>query len=340
MILYIATATIAAVVQGAQQISNYTSIQGFELRNVKFIAALTFETELTKAEVELRFQKISEQENNYSFRLYRFCARDWTLHCQGSVQVDYWGEHEHIFMETKTEKFQIAEANFCAISRAQSYSPESNSLYRMLANLSYQYGPSFQLLQDVCCNNNGQAAALVKPCSNDQTEQPSIQQSHIVHPAALDAVFQLALVGATDSGQASMSTIVPSSIKTIWLSSSGLTLPQTTATQITANTTLSDGNSLAASATAFSRERNEVLVELRGLQGLAVTGGSIDMPYSGPDYSHLCFNMVRKPDVELMSTSQILAYCWDGEKRKDFAGRKMRFHVCGERYCHDSVAQR
>jgi SAM-dependent methyltransferase len=317
MIIYPATAMIAAVVQGAEQLSRHQKIRGFELHKVLFKTALAFETPSTEVEVELRFQKTSRREDEYHFRLYSFQSGVWTLHCQGVVTNDYSEDRQPSFMNSFDMTYEKAKASFDHVTSASSKRTDNFTLYHLLSKLGYQYGPSFQLLEEVCCIEGGQAAALVKTVSQDCINRSAIKQAHVVHPAVLDVVLELALVAATNGAQASTPTMVPSGIGSIWISSSGMTLSQDIEIPVITQCTTMNRNRMTASATAFSRHSNEVFVQVRDLETRAITERVLDQHRDTSNHSNLTFDLVWTPDIELMTPQQVLNYCWEGERQKE-----------------------
>jgi len=82
------------------------------------------------------------------------------------------------------------------------------------------YGHTFQGLDDVRVDNNGNAIGSVDIKHWKVVDPHSKCKPHLIHPAALDAVLQLALTALSGSqGLENIPTVVPTCVKNLWISS-------------------------------------------------------------------------------------------------------------------------
>lgn len=313
MTVYPAAAMLAAVVQGAQQLSAGETISGFLLSDVRFVTALIFRSTTTAAEIELRLQSTGQERGQYSFRLYSHQSHSWELHCHGTLSIDYGDEKSPRDKVGSVSDFDMAEAMYGHVAQTARERLASATLYKSLFRLGYQYGPSYQLLDDVCYNGHAEATARIKRPPNFKRESEPINQPHVVHPAALDAMFELALVAASAGAQSQFPTIVPSGITSLWISDSGLTLANGNDIHMVAQTEREGTDGLIASATAFCRKTRIVLAEVHRLEGQAMTKKIENREHDASKYSNLCFDTISRPDIDLMGLGQLLDHCWQSE---------------------------
>lgn len=76
------------------------------------------------------------------------------------------------------------------------------------------YGPVFQPLHDVYCDQDGHAITTLAPYETE-TFQP-----HVVHPSRLDGIFQLCFTAV--GGLERTTTMVPTRVGRIWIPAVGL----------------------------------------------------------------------------------------------------------------------
>ncbi len=117
-------------------------------------------------------------------------AKQWALHCQGVVNTEYLDNDDPNVINILKEKYNTAHVELQNIKGTSNGRLDHLSLYRALEKFGYNYSSTFQLLQDIHCNENGQAAASMKSYSGEQTVENIINKPDItVDPAALDALL-------------------------------------------------------------------------------------------------------------------------------------------------------
>ena len=104
----------------------------------------------------------------------------------------------------------------------------------MTSRLSY--GPAFQRLQDIYCNDEGDTAGKLKSFQWITERDTNHFQNHVVHPATLDGVFQLSFAALSKGGREKMPTLIPTRVHRIWLASEGLSHPSSDLLRVYAKT--------------------------------------------------------------------------------------------------------
>ncbi|KAK6495993.1 hypothetical protein TWF481_002022 [Arthrobotrys musiformis] len=109
---------------------------------------------------------------------------------------------------------------------ASGYVP-THKFFDSIKKAGYNYGPAFQRISDLRHPGPGRVQARVfSYISSSGTSRRvhgtrAVDTNHIIHPATLDAFFQLPLANIVKE-QPNMPTMIPSKIKHLWLSRSGL----------------------------------------------------------------------------------------------------------------------
>ncbi|KAF2022424.1 hypothetical protein BU24DRAFT_338244 [Aaosphaeria arxii CBS 175.79] len=321
-IVYPAAAMIAAVLEGAKQLGELqesgSGVSGYEIRDARFINALVFPTAQTEIEVELRFRK--SDHNRYDYRLYSYRDENWTHHCEGTVRVQYdYSNNETVETPLRTQHpmrttLSRAVESFEGISLARERVLDNDHLYNQLFHkFGYQYGTTFQGLHSLASDGKNKATATIIPLEGDAKERANISQSHVIHPAALDAVLQLALVAAARGGEGTIPTVVPERINRLWVSSLGLNFPSDDGTEVkvVAESVMQTKRKMGASASAFSSNGRNLLIHVQDFEGTSISNNEA----SSSDEQQItrervCYRMEWQPDHSLMSSEQLADHCW------------------------------
>ncbi|KAF2728787.1 reducing type I polyketide synthase [Polyplosphaeria fusca] len=322
-LIYPAAGMIAAAMQGAHQLSAEGEITGYEVRNAEFLTALMAPKDANRIEIELRFRKVQTKESAnmnrsaYEFRLYSFHDEAWVQHCQGEIRVLFSSSKAGIRdREQPADEYERICSMHNDTCAAATTSLDTDMLYsNIFQNFGYEYGETFRLLQDMHCDSASNAAASLAALRGDAKARASIAQPHVIHPAALDAILQLALVAASQGGQRPIPTIIPERIHKLWISASGLRIPDTDAIRANAKSVMRGARKMEASASAFDANTGEVLVKVDLFEGTAVAGNTQAEKIPGR-IPQLCFRMDWQPDIDHLAPEQLLDHCWDGIRRQ------------------------
>lgn len=318
-IVYPAAAMIAAALEGARQLVDGREIRAYEVREAAFINALVFPNISTEIEVELRFRQVVQKDSaqvdksTYEFRLYSYQNETWTHHCQGIVCALYRTDRKSYFTQKDPVQAALQQAVevFSGMETSQARKLEKSALYeQLLRRFGYQYGATFQGLHSVFSDGQSKATARILPLSEQDKDRARIRQPHIIHPAILDAVLQLALVAAAKGGNNPIPTIVPQRVQRLWVSTAGLRFLDDDNICVIAESAMRSRRKMEASASAFCPGSNELLVEIDGFEGTSVSKVATNASMPEEAVGHLCFRMEWHPDVDCMSREQIMAHCW------------------------------
>lgn len=181
-------------------------------------------------------------------------------------------------------------------------------LYGRLQELGYGYGLAFQLLEAVRFDDGGMATGNVEISQANASNA----QAHTVHPTSLDAMMQLVSATLT-RGKDVMSTMVPTHIRKLWVSSSGLRDPGDST--VKAVVTLVPRNYRGIEATIFvlDKTRRNLLLQMDGLEMTIVSSSEVST-LPGTRAEHLCSQSERKPAIASLERTQILKYCERAQK--------------------------
>lgn len=181
---------VAMAVEAMRQIDGGAHDEGFTLRSVSLLAALTMnETIATEIILTMRPLRLTDNLDDsswyeFSIMSYNTSAGSWTKHCAGEVRQG----RDHV-----VEPMQIAD-----LPRKL----QSSSWYRVLKKAGMDYGPAFQGLEHLSAHPVANSA--VAHISNASGPADSAYQ---LHPSTLDACIQLFTTAACRGQARSFSTV-------------------------------------------------------------------------------------------------------------------------------------
>lgn len=183
-------------------------------------------------------------------------------------------------------------------------------MYEHFPKLGISYGPSFATLRNIQYNNHGKTTASVN--LHDWKRESATQsqdQEHVIHPAALDAIFQSAFTALTEGGTKSFPTLVPTKFRNLWISAE---MHGSDDAEVSVETKANFvGLRNAESCIHATSAATGKPFVVGGYEMIFVSGN--DRPTRSDDRSnHLCYYMQWKPDLTLMDFDQVTSYCCGG----------------------------
>lgn len=319
IIVYPAAAMIAAVLEGAQRLTEDRETLGYELEDVNMIKALILADASTEVEIELRMRRLETKSVAeatrplYEFRLYSYCDGQWSQHCEGHVRVECKSDRTSFAThDPRLEVLQQTMSDFDRLSNEGLRTLTSTDLYEHLfPKFGYGYGPAFQGLTNIYSDERAEACASIRPLKQEVKERLHIRHPHIVHPAALDAALQLAFVAASRGGTTNIPTIVPNRIHKLWISNDGLGFPEVNEVRLHASASMNHRRKMEASVSVLCAETDKLLMHVGSFEGKCISSAATNDTKQDQLMLRPCFRMDWKPDIELMSTQQVLNWCWE-----------------------------
>ena len=303
-LIYPGAGMLVMAIEAANQMADHNqSIVGFELKDIHFLSSINVPQDHLGLETQIVLHLFPETVTSISkysdFRIFAYEGKQWHEACRGFIRVQYRTK----FGEIDEGKEALEEIHRCR--EAEAKLTEScrrvmsiPSLYQSLKKSGFQLGPAFQRIEDGASGEHQQAKAVVKLFGWQASEYP---QPHVVHPASLDAILQVAIAGYTDGGQKTMPTMVPSSLRHLRISKAGLTHPQSARVKVSAWLTAEDNRGAEFDQSVLDMSDNQVLAQVQGMRLTIVADKSLN---DSDDLSqdHLnCYHVVYQPDPDLLS---------------------------------------
>jgi acyl transferase domain-containing protein/NADPH:quinone reductase-like Zn-dependent oxidoreductase/NAD(P)-dependent dehydrogenase (short-subunit alcohol dehydrogenase family)/aryl carrier-like protein len=307
LVLYPAAGMLVMAIEAIRQMTDNASgkIQGYRIRDVSFSKAIVIssnpqgtETQLTLRPSNDRSSKSAGAWSVFTVFVYEADSASWSECCRGAITVEHEEpvhpfavDEQRTLLETKMEQWQRGRAQ-CQ------FDVDVDKAYDIVKTSGIEYGPSFRGMQHAKWDRGNQATATVDMHYwRAHTESPYCEP-HVIHPATLDALFQLILLSRSNGGEDTFPTSVPTRLFNAWISADLLDAP-------------ADAKLIASSVLkkeSFRTHHASIIVAQVGSDRPCLTGememstvADASPSSSGKNGTakHL-FNIVWKPDIDLL----------------------------------------
>lgn len=296
-----------------QMVDADKQIAAYLITDATFSSPLTVTTEAQGTETQVQLRPLADPSTKassyYSFQVSTCNSNIWTETCRGTIQV--------VFEESETQVDGGREAsaslhNYRRVfedgMRKCSKSMDRKKIYEDMLSTGLSYGTSFQAIQNVSYDDSGIAFGYVNTLETIAPEVAAASQSHLIHPTTLDGLFQLIMVALSKSTDIQMPTIMPTRIGRLWISGQGISDSSTAIINAHAEADFTGRRKASGSMFALNADNSRILVSLEGTEMTAVTGNEGELLNQG-EQRRLGYKLIWKPDVDLLTASQVLAYC-------------------------------
>ncbi|TGO27881.1 hypothetical protein BPAE_0035g00240 [Botrytis paeoniae] len=308
--LYPATGMLVMAIEAACQTSSIDrKYVAFRFRDVQILRALRIP--LTDEGIDVEFYLRPAREITGKFLVwnsFRLCALDndeWIEICHGEIAIEYKDQvDEHNFEERNLEQSNRFEKG---LSRCKTFL-DVNRIYRHLSICGVTYGPSFQALRNIHFDGNDAATATMNLCHWATSQSFQSTQDHIIHPAALDSVLQISFIPITNGGEKVVPILVPTIFRELWISAGIRNSGHSAKAQ-----DISNAISIFTHAKLHgSKGETSIVAVITESKELHIFGefvgssaGLSTMPSENLVTSiGLCYNVVWKPDVNLLTQTR------------------------------------
>ncbi|KAL8893510.1 MAG: hypothetical protein Q9192_005191 [Flavoplaca navasiana] len=318
--LYPAAGIVVMAVEAMRQVLLSTTtrrLKGYRLMDVNFMKAvrLSTNTEGTQAQFYLRPQKTggSTASHRNEFRLYMLSNDEWIENCYGTIVAEYDEDEAEVDRGFENHQSLTRYQNVFArgVQRCDK-EVDSAQMYSNLDEYGFGFGPTFQTLDEISYNDEGEATATIDlhAWKNKVPAETRVIQQHVIHPTSLDGVFHLTVTAITRGGAVSIPTMVPTHLHSLWISNSLLTKPNHTSIKAFSSSRAKGFREAEFDIIALDSATKEPLIVLDGYRATAIT--SLDVSSSGESrWRRLCYSIDTRPDLDLLPKDSLAAYCAD-----------------------------
>ena len=307
-ILYPGAGMIVLAIEAAKQLADVgKKISGFKVQDVNFNKTIMFSSEQDSVEIETSLRLPPDVVSNSSARR-EFCIyvhenQEVSACCRGTIIVEY-EVHDNVSNSEKQKLSPWADIDYGAMRETCKTAMAPTSLYKDLKIAGLDYGPMFQVLDDIHFDcEAGSSTGSIKSYEWNKNVTPGI----IIHPAAMDGIFQLMVLALAHGDSTRMCAMLPTRVESIWMSANA-TFDQNQQGKLAeafVHVSWEGLRTAISSATALDVFKTRPVIVVSGL--LATTMKDLKTPLNSVP-SPLCYNIIWKPDLRYCSGYQIEDY--------------------------------
>lgn len=295
------------------------SIRGYTLRDVSFSRALNISQDADGTEVEFYLrsggQSTSRDKSWSDFRLYCIETDVWVEACRGRIQVSYHDEGGLVDQGRQLEEeWRRHASELTRIRESCTHKADMARIYKALVPSGIEFGPAHQVIKECAYNDDMECFGEIDPHQWRVRARKFSQKDFTVHPTFLDGLFQIGLVAMTDGGAKIYPSVV-AGIRQIWIaedeSLAFTTEAEATRMLVWNKSSLMGLGCTASDVVALDPSGQKSVIVLDGLEGKFLT----EQDKKGPA-SRLCWNFDYRPDIELLSTEELLQQLKKGHSVK------------------------
>ncbi|VUC24070.1 unnamed protein product [Clonostachys rosea] len=330
-VIYPAGGMLCMVVEAARSISKPDAqIRSYRLREVTIQSALVIPPESQGVEIQLYLQQqkhtrvttFSAVECN-DFHLAANINDEWKEICSGTIVLDYVEKSKGIYLDEQyVLKYQAdMRAKFDGIFSKCSAKTPKYRFYDMGKAMGYDFGPAFQTVHDLSYDPAGQyaAGAIILDEWMEKTTKSHIQE-HVIHPTALDGIFQMVAALNSKGGTVMGPLQAPTQFKNIWVSNQLLGRGPNARILVAAKHDKVCMRDTESSIVSLNSETLEPAIVVEGYK--ATTLNSNDQVLS--ERQDKVYKLEWKPYIEVLDGPEKASYClqrankhidWDPSKQ-------------------------
>ncbi|KAK1772875.1 hypothetical protein QBC33DRAFT_584336 [Phialemonium atrogriseum] len=214
--VYPAAGFIAMAIEAMRQLHDADAdrVSGYLLSEVEILKALVLPESEKGVEVQLFLEPANEKTLAYGKRLFRIYS------AQSEVEGSW--ARGLIAVEKTTgsalDSSRLRSTSSIKFDAAYPRSMNPKTLYDALQAVGVRHGPSFRKLLHVR-RGEDESTSTFEICDSAALMPYKYQQTHVIHPITLDAVFQAAYTTLSPEARKMVGTAVPTSIKSLYISS-------------------------------------------------------------------------------------------------------------------------
>nr|XP_023908643.1 highly reducing polyketide synthase azaB-like [Quercus suber] len=312
-ILYPAAGMLVMALEAAKQLADpERSISGYLVKDVVFARALAVSETGTRTEIVLQPAATSSRlgKDSWTFRLCTDVSEgEWQETCSGQVQVHYAvAATDTVDAGKEMQARQASErSNFENVQKQCSQRMDPQHAYGLMANLGAQYGPTFQGIREIAWDGKGNGIAEVSVYEWPSQAKADYRQEHIIHPTTLDSMIQPCFICMSNGMQGDFPVMIPTRLGSLWLREEGINHPTLETAKVHVQATLRSSRTAEVNLVAAATVPGDTLLSATGLELTAV--GLNDARKGQSDVDALCYDMLWKPDLNMMDSKQLELYC-------------------------------
>ncbi|PYH67688.1 type I polyketide synthase [Aspergillus vadensis CBS 113365] len=221
-ILYPAAGMMVAAIEAAKQKADPNKeIEGFELRDIIIGKVIVVPADDVGVEMVLSLQpwRIGSGARTSAWQEFTLYTRHggWDKNCSGLLRIKYTESKSSLFVDEEKEADRAAKQTFYQTVDECQESQNPRQFYEHLTTIGLYYGDIFQSMVEIQHGHYKAACSIRVPDTRSRMPM-KFEYEHVIHPATLDSIIQMALPATSGLGEEMTMAKVPTSIGRLYVS--------------------------------------------------------------------------------------------------------------------------
>ena len=305
--------------EGMRQTANpERTITGYRFENVVFHNAMMVSSTAEGVETQLLLPRrtgMSESSSECNeFKIYSYSNEEWSCCCDGTVTVEYKDPSMEVHNRAadKHELLGVQDAFELGVKHCRD-TVHPGQFYRNITKFGYDFGPTFQSLERICCSDTGEVTAnvVLEGCFDKMAGGGT--KEHLIHPTALDGILQTGIASASKGSWQAIPTMVPTQINSLWISNDLLKRTKKTAIDVYTEPTFHGYRETDFRSISLNADKKPQVV----VEGYRMTALSKSDAFSSTESGLRCYHLEWKPDPAMLESAQASKFCEESMHRTD-----------------------
>lgn len=305
--LYPAGGMIVMAVEAARQLAHPSGgASSFELQDVRFLNAFRA-LQGASSTVETRFTLSPTVQNPRwsQFHLFIYEETSWVEVCSGRIRAYRDSDDDGYDTNDHLQRWDTLDFEGRLSKTKQSFN--TKAFYDVVsAKHDAAYGPSFQTLDNITMSATGEVMVDIKTRKWAETYDDKYVSPHVIHPATVDGLLQLAfpaIYGTTN-------TVVPTRVGRIWINARALLRRSEQGLSVIralGECTTRGHRGTDVRARVVAPETGEPLIDMEHYETTIVASNN-DAQQGEMEPKKLCATMQWLPDVDVLSAAALKGF--------------------------------
>lgn len=254
--------------------------------------------------------RLGSQAHTAIWQEFRLHSRKevWELNCSGLIRIKYkttanplFADEEALLAQGLAKRYERVQDNCSRVQNPRQF-------YEYLTSIGLHYGPVFQNLVEIK-KGDFQSACKVKIPDTKSTMPHKFEYPHVIYPATLDGIIQLALPACSGVDENLTVAMVPIAIGRLYVSASMPTEPDLVLPGFSSGEETDSGTREGYIVVGDSGKFGKPLVIFEGVKSLTLSTQTSGEAASLVNLRKLTSGFQWQEDVTLLEPAQIKALC-------------------------------
>jgi acyl transferase domain-containing protein/NADPH:quinone reductase-like Zn-dependent oxidoreductase/ubiquinone/menaquinone biosynthesis C-methylase UbiE len=310
-VVFPAAGMIAIAIEAIRQLIGAAApLCGFHIQHTSFMHAISFSRDQPQVETQLTLSRpsLAKDEQEWSqFRLFVLENRSYMECCSGWIRP---------VANAKDRDRVMAAWSWCCRDTPRDWIDKVNTAcsgaekdpYDMISGTEVRYGPAFQNLEGMHVGPRGEVKARINTETWKLGNRSLLPPSFAIHPTTLDGLAQPLLQALLAQRPDGLPTMVPIRVSQIWVACPASQL-HSERIDVAAKCAFSGHRGGKADIIATAPDATFPLVFMQGLETSFISSNEKFDGVLDKTSRNLCTKLEWKPDVESLTSDQLLSYC-------------------------------